>query len=137
MAYARDLSQEDYHVVAVIGDGSLTGGMAYEALNHIGHTNKRLIVIINDNEMAISPNVGAMHNILGSIRTNESYLTTKRCLKKILKNKSFLNRMMYRAKGSLKRFVIGDILLMPWDLNTLDRVDGHNLDDLIKNLNFC
>ena len=82
MAYARDLSQEDYHVVAVIGDGSLTGGMAYEALNHIGHTNKRLIVIINDNEMAISPNVGAMHNILGSIRTNESYLTTKRCLKK-------------------------------------------------------
>ena len=85
MAYARDLSQEDYHVVAVIGDGSLTGGMAYEALNHIGHTNKRLIVIINDNEMAISPNVGAMHNILGSIRTNESYLTTKRCLKKNIK----------------------------------------------------
>ena len=137
MAYARDLSQEDYHVVAVIGDGSLTGGMAYEALNHIGHTNKRLIVIINDNEMAISPNVGAMHNILGSIRTNESYLTTKRCLKKILKNKSFLNRMMYRAKGSLKRFVIGDIPFDAMGFKYFGPVDGHNLDDLIKNLNFA
>ena len=137
MAYARDLSQEDYHVVAVIGDGSLTGGMAYEALNHIGHTNKRLIVIINDNEMAISPNVGAMHNILGSIRTNESYLTTKRCLKKLLKNKSFLNRMMYRAKGSLKRFVIGDIPFDAMGFKYFGPVDGHNLDDLIKNLNFA
>lgn len=137
MAYARDLSQEDYHVVAVIGDGSLTGGMAYEALNHIGHTNKRLIVIINDNEMAISPNVGALHNILGSIRTNESYLTTKRCLKKILKNKSFLNRMMYRAKGSLKRFVIGDIPFDAMGFKYFGPVDGHNLDDLIKNLNFA
>ena len=137
MAYARDLSDEDYHVVAVIGDGSLTGGMAYEALNQIGHTNKRLIVIINDNEMAISPNVGALHNLFGSIRTNESYLTTKRCLKKILKNTSFLNRVMYRAKGSLKRFVIGEIPFDAMGFKYFGPVDGHNLDDLIKNLNFA
>lgn len=137
MAYARDLSNEDYHVVAVIGDGSLTGGMAYEALNQIGHTNKRLIVIINDNEMAISPNVGALHNLFGSIRTNESYLTTKRCLKKLLKNTSFLNRVMYRAKGSLKRFVIGDIPFDAMGFKYFGPVDGHNLDDLIKNLNFA
>lgn len=137
MAYARDLSDEDYHVVAVIGDGSLTGGMAYEALNQMGHTNKRLIVIINDNEMAISPNVGALHNLFGSIRTNESYLTTKRCLKKILKNTSFLNRVMYRAKGSLKRFVIGDIPFDAMGFKYFGPVDGHNLDDLIKNLNFA
>ena len=76
MAYARDLKKENYHVVAVIGDGSLTGGMAYEALNHIGHTNRRLIVIINDNEMSISQNVGALHNIFGNLRTNASYLKT-------------------------------------------------------------
>lgn len=137
MAYARDLSDEDYHVVAVIGDGSLTGGMAYEALNQMGHTNKRLIVIINDNEMAISPNVGALHNLFGSIRTNESYLTTKRCLKKLLKNTSFLNRVMYRAKGSLKRFVIGDIPFDAMGFKYFGPVDGHNLDDLIKNLNFA
>lgn len=137
MAYARDLSDEDYHVVAVIGDGSLTGGMAYEALNQIGHTNKRLIVIINDNEMAISPNVGALHNLFGSIRTNESYLNTKRCLKKLLKNTSFLNRVMYRAKGSLKRFVIGEIPFDAMGFKYFGPVDGHNLDDLIKNLNFA
>lgn len=137
MAYARDLKDESYHVVAVIGDGSLTGGMAYEALNHIGHTNKRLIVIINDNEMAISPNVGALHNIFGSIRTNESYLNTKRHLKKLLKNKQLLNRVMYRAKGSLKRFVIGETPFDAMGFKYFGPVDGHNLDDLIKNLNFA
>ena len=137
MAYARDLNDENYHVVAVIGDGSLTGGMAYEALNHIGHTNKRLIVIINDNEMAISPNVGALHNIFGSIRTNESYLNTKRRLKKLLKNTQLLNRVMYRAKGSLKRFVIGETPFDAMGFKYFGPVDGHNLDDLIKNLNFA
>ena len=137
MAYARDLNDENYHVVAVIGDGSLTGGMAYEALNHIGHTNKRLIVIINDNEMAISPNVGALNNIFGSIRTNESYLNTKRRLKKLLKNTQLLNRVMYRAKGSLKRFVIGETPFDAMGFKYFGPVDGHNLDDLIKNLNFA
>ena len=137
MAYARDLNDENYHVVAVIGDGSLTGGMAYEALNHIGHTNKRLIVIFNDNEMAISPNVGALHNIFGSIRTNESYLNTKRRLKKLLKNTQLLNRVMYRAKGSLKRFVIGETPFDAMGFKYFGPVDGHNLDDLIKNLNFA
>ena len=137
MAYARDLNDENYHVVAVIGDGSLTGGMAYEALNHIGHTNKRLIVIINDNEMAISPNVGALHNIFRSIRTNESYLNTKRRLKKLLKNTQLLNRVMYRAKGSLKRFVIGETPFDAMGFKYFGPVDGHNLDDLIKNLNFA
>ncbi|MTL62083.1 1-deoxy-D-xylulose-5-phosphate synthase, partial [Turicibacter sanguinis] len=91
MAYARDLNEDDYHVIAIIGDGSLTGGMAYEALNHIGHTNKRLIVILNDNEMAISPNVGALHNILGTIRTTDSYLNTKRQVKAVLKGNQVLN----------------------------------------------
>ena len=111
--------------------------MAYEALNHIGHTNKRLIVIINDNEMAISPNVGALHNIFGSIRTNESYLNTKRRLKKLLKNTQLLNRVMYRAKGSLKRFVIGETPFDAMGFKYFGPVDGHNLDDLIKNLNFA
>ena len=108
MAYARDLNKDDYHVIAVIGDGSMTGGMAYEALNHIGHTNKRLIVILNDNEMAISPNVGALHNFFGTIRTTESYLNTKRHVKAILKDKQILNGVMHRAKGSVKRLVIGN-----------------------------
>ncbi|MCK9909995.1 thiamine pyrophosphate-dependent enzyme, partial [Microbacteriaceae bacterium K1510] len=69
MATARDLKGEKNQVVAVIGDGALTGGMALEALNHIGHEKKNVIVILNDNEMSIAPNVGALHNYLGKLRT--------------------------------------------------------------------
>lgn len=137
MAYARDLNQDDYHVIAVIGDGSMTGGMAYEALNHIGHTNKRLIVILNDNEMAISPNVGALHNFFGTIRTTESYLNTKRHVKAILKNKQILNGVMHRAKGSVKRLVIGNTPFDAMGFKYFGPVDGHNLNDLVKNLNFA
>ena len=64
MAIARDLKGEDYFIVPVIGDGALTGGMALEALNHIGHEKTNMIVILNDNEMSIAPNVGALHNVL-------------------------------------------------------------------------
>lgn len=137
MAYARDLNKDDYHVIAVIGDGSMTGGMAYEALNHIGHTNKRLIVILNDNEMAISPNVGALHNFFGTIRTTESYLNTKRHVKAILKDKQILNGVMHRAKGSVKRLVIGNTPFDAMGFKYFGPVDGHNLNDLVKNLNFA
>ena len=64
MAIARDLKGESHRVVALIGDGAMTGGMALEALNHIGHEKRKVIVILNDNEMSISPNVGAIHNYL-------------------------------------------------------------------------
>lgn len=137
MAFARDLNGDDYHVVAVIGDGSMTGGMAYEALNHVGHTHKRLIVILNDNEMAISPNVGAMHNFLGTIRTTDSYLTTKRHVKAILKNRAFLNGVMHRTKGSIKRLIIGNTPFDAMGFKYFGPVDGHNLNDLVKNLNFA
>ena len=77
MAIARDLKGENNKVVAVIGDGALTGGMALEALNHIGHEKKNLIVILNDNEMSIAPNVGALHHYLGKIRTDRHYQKAK------------------------------------------------------------
>ncbi|WP_195513353.1 1-deoxy-D-xylulose-5-phosphate synthase [Turicibacter sanguinis] len=137
MAYARDLNEDDYHVIAIIGDGSLTGGMAYEALNHIGHTNKRLIVILNDNEMAISPNVGALHNILGTIRTTDSYLNTKRQVKAVLKGNQVLNGVIHRTKGSVKRLLIGNTPFDALGFKYFGPVDGHNLNDLIKNLNFA
>ncbi|MDB8563699.1 1-deoxy-D-xylulose-5-phosphate synthase [Turicibacter sanguinis] len=137
MAYARDLNEDDYHVIAIIGDGSLTGGMAYEALNHIGHTNKRLIVILNDNEMAISPNVGALHNILGTIRTTDSYLNTKRQVKAVLKENQVLNGVIHRTKGSVKRLLIGNTPFDALGFKYFGPVDGHNLNDLIKNLNFA
>ncbi len=77
MAIARDLKKEKFFVVPVIGDGALTGGMALEALNHIGHEKKNMIVILNDNEMSIAPNVGALHNILGQLRTAGKYQWVK------------------------------------------------------------
>lgn len=85
MALARDLKGEDNKVIALIGDGALTGGMAFEALNHIGHERKNLMVILNDNEMSIAPNVGAMHNYLSKIRSDRHYLRAKDELEVLLK----------------------------------------------------
>lgn len=85
MAVARDLKGEKNKVIAVIGDGALTGGMAFEALNHIGHEQKDLMVVLNDNEMSIAPNVGAMHNYLSKIRSDRHYLRAKDELEMLLK----------------------------------------------------
>ncbi|MGQ0416318.1 1-deoxy-D-xylulose-5-phosphate synthase N-terminal domain-containing protein, partial [Bacillus sp. HC-TM] len=73
MALARDLKKTKEYVIPIIGDGALTGGMALEALNHIGHEKTDMIVILNDNEMSIAPNVGALHNVLGRLRTAGKY----------------------------------------------------------------
>ena len=73
IAAARDMQGGDFHVVAVIGDGAMTGGMSFEALNHIGDTRRRIIIILNDNEMSISKNVGAMSRYLYQLRTGETY----------------------------------------------------------------
>jgi 1-deoxy-D-xylulose-5-phosphate synthase len=77
MATARDISGEDFNVVAVIGDGSLTGGMSFEGLNQAGHLRSKLIVVLNDNAMAISPSVGALSRSLSEIRLNPKYYKTK------------------------------------------------------------
>ena len=85
MAVARDLQGLDYKVIAIIGDGALTGGMALEALNHIGEEKRDLIVVLNDNEMSISPNVGALHNYLGRLRTHRHYHRVKEDIEQLLK----------------------------------------------------
>ena len=76
-AVARDLTGGQDHVIAVIGDGSMTGGMAFEAINHAGHVKTNLLIVLNDNEMSISPNVGALHATFTRIRTNRAYIKTK------------------------------------------------------------
>lgn len=85
MALARDLKGEDNQVIPIIGDGALTGGMAFEALNHIGHEQRKLMVVLNDNEMSIAPNVGAMHKYLSKIRSDRHYLKAKDDVEGILK----------------------------------------------------
>jgi len=130
MATARDLMGDDYHVVAVIGDGSMTGGMAYEALNNLGHLGKRVIIVLNDNEMSISPNVGVMSNVFTNLRTKEAYLTTKRRIKKVLRNKKSISQWVRNSKIRFKRFFIGRHYFEDMGFKYFGPVDGHDLKEL-------
>lgn len=136
MALARDLKGENNKVVAIIGDGSLTGGMAFEALNHIGHEKKDLMVILNDNEMSIAPNVGAMHNYLSKIRSDKNYLRAKdeieQLLKKIPAIGGKLAKTAERLKDSLKYMVVSGVLFEELGFKYLGPVDGHDIHGLIE-----
>ncbi|GAA0135664.1 1-deoxy-D-xylulose-5-phosphate synthase [Paenibacillus sp. YSY-4.3] len=139
MALARDLKGEDNKVVAIIGDGALTGGMAFEALNHIGHEQKDLMVILNDNEMSIAPNVGAMHNYLTKIRSDKNYLRAKdeveQLLKKIPAIGGKLAKTAERLKDSLKYMMVSGVLFEELGFTYLGPVDGHDLSGLVDAFN--
>ncbi|KKO52072.1 1-deoxy-D-xylulose-5-phosphate synthase [Paenibacillus sp. DMB20] len=138
MALARDLKGEDNRIIAMIGDGALTGGMAFEALNHIGHEKKKMIVILNDNEMSIAPNVGAMHNYLSKIRSDRYYLRAKdeveSLLKKIPAIGGKLAKTAEKMKDSLKYMMVPGILFEELGFTYLGPVDGHDLNKLIDTL---
>jgi 1-deoxy-D-xylulose-5-phosphate synthase len=136
MATARDLKGEDYRVIAIIGDGALTGGMALEALNHIGEEKKDLIVVLNDNEMSISPNVGALHNHLGRLRTNREYNQLKAEVEHLLKKIPTVGvpfaRTLERIKDSLKTLIVHTgVFFETLGFTYLGPVDGHQLDELM------
>lgn len=138
MAAARDLKGEDYKVIAVIGDGALTGGMALEALNHIGEEKKDLIIILNDNEMSISPNVGALHNHLGRLRTHKGYNKMKEEVEHLLKKIPTVGqpfaKTLERIKDSLKYLVVSGVFFETLGITYLGPVDGHKLDELMESL---
>lgn len=138
MAVARDLKGEDNHVIAVIGDGAMTGGMALEALNHIGHEKKKLMVILNDNEMSIAPNVGAIHNYLTKIRSDRHYRKAKEevehLLKKIPAIGGTLAKTAERVKDSLKYLLVSGVLFEELGFTYFGPVDGHNLPALMDSL---
>ncbi len=141
MAVARDLKGTNEHVVAVIGDGALTGGMALEALNHIGDEKKNLIVILNDNEMSIAPNVGALHNILGRMRTAGKYNKVKDdveyLMKKIPAFGGKIASVAERVKDSVKYLLVQGMFFEELGFKYLGPVDGHNFDDLMENMNYA
>ncbi|OOE09925.1 1-deoxy-D-xylulose-5-phosphate synthase [Fictibacillus arsenicus] len=141
MAIARDLKKTDDKVIAVIGDGALTGGMALEALNHIGHEKKDLIVILNDNEMSIAPNVGALHNVLGRMRTARKYNKAKDELESLIRKiPAFGGKLAAtaeRVKDSLKYLLVSGMFFEELGYTYLGPVDGHDLDDLIENLSYA
>jgi len=133
MAAARDLRGEKYYVIAVIGDGAMTGGMAYEALNHAGHLKKDLIVILNDNEMSIAQNVGAMSGYLTRLRTDPVYSRGKEEIEQFLRKLpigSTLLRIGEKFKDSLKYLVVPGMIFEELGFTYLGPVDGHNIKDL-------
>ncbi|MBP1934192.1 1-deoxy-D-xylulose-5-phosphate synthase [Ammoniphilus resinae] len=136
MALARDLKKEKHKVVAVIGDGALTGGMAFEALNHIGHEGTSLITILNDNEMSIAPNVGAMHNYLGKLRTDHNYRKAKEELELLLKKipavGGKLAKTAEKIKDTLKYLLVSGILFEELGFTYLGPIDGHNINELLE-----
>jgi 1-deoxy-D-xylulose-5-phosphate synthase len=138
MAIARDLKGEKHKVIPIIGDGSLTGGMALEALNHIGHEKKNMLVILNDNEMSIAPNVGALHNYLGKIRSDKHYMKAKEeldhLLKKIPAIGGTLAKTAERVRHSLKYLLVSGVLFEELGFTYFGPVDGHNLPQLIDTL---
>jgi len=140
MAAARDLRGEDHEVIAVIGDGSLTGGLAYEGLNNIGASRSKVIVILNDNGMSISPNIGGVSRHLGKLRTSRGYLTTKRFIKEHIASIPTIGHNLAdglaNIKNDLKYSMLGDgILFEELGFTYFGPVDGHNLRELCDNLN--
>lgn len=133
MAVARDLQGEDYDVVAVIGDGSMTGGMAFEGLNNAGDLHKRMIVVLNDNEMSISKNVGAMSEYLYQLRTGETYNKIKSDIEGWLKNMEFgtdVLKAIRRLKGSVKYLMVPSSIFEELGYTYLGPIDGHDLNAL-------
>lgn len=138
MALARDFQGGTNKVVAVIGDGAMTGGMALEAMNHIGHEKKNLIVVLNDNEMSIAPNVGAIHNYLCKIRSDKHYLKAKEEIEHLLKRipavGGTLARTIEKVKDSLKYLVLSGVLFEELGFKYIGPVDGHHIPLLVETL---
>ncbi|MCQ2550905.1 MAG: 1-deoxy-D-xylulose-5-phosphate synthase [Clostridia bacterium] len=136
IAKARDIKGEDNQVIAVIGDGALTGGMAYEALNNIGSSKTNMIVILNDNGMSISKNTGSVSKHLVNLRTSDSYLASKTFFKKVQKSGGVgraIAGSMKSIRDNLKYSMIedGGVLFEELGFTYLGPVDGHNIKELI------
>ena len=138
MAAARDTLQAEEKVVAVIGDGSLTGGIAFEALNQAGHLKKDMIVILNDNEMSISPNVGALSSFFSRQMTSDFFVRMKRETENFLDNVpkigKDLRRLAKKIEESVKTFLTPGMLFEAFDFDYVGPINGHKLDELVQTL---
>lgn len=134
MARARDLQGRENSVIAVIGDGALTGGMALEALNDAGFSKSKMTVILNDNEMSISPNVGGLNKFLGKLRTKKLYTRTNNLIKKQISSIPIVGKPTVNAvqkiKRAIKQLVIHRMFFEDIGFNYLGPVDGHNIEKL-------
>ena len=122
MAVARDLKREDHHVVAIIGDGALTAGMAFEAMNNIGHKRTRVIVVLNDNGMSIAPNVGAISRMLEALRTAQPYRGAKQIARQVIDRmpgSELAEEARRRIFTSLKALLIPNLLFEEFGLTSM------------------
>ena len=133
MARARTLKKEDYHVIALLGDGALTGGLAYEGLNNAGASREPLIVILNDNGMSITPNVGAISRYLAKVRLRPAYLDFKLWYRRFtarIPGGRRLYSFTHRVKSDLRRRLIGKTLFEDMGFTYLGPVDGHDVEKI-------
>ncbi len=137
LALARDYNHEDYKVIAIIGDGALTGGMSFEALNHAGHLKTDMVVVLNDNKMSISSNVGSLSSYLGRIRSDPKYSRLKNDFEHFVGRIPLVGKKAVdfgeRIKGGLKYLVMPGMIFEELGFTYFGPVDGHNIA-LIKNI---
>ncbi|MEK9688888.1 MAG: 1-deoxy-D-xylulose-5-phosphate synthase N-terminal domain-containing protein, partial [Burkholderiaceae bacterium] len=134
MAVAAKLQGSERHSIAVIGDGALTAGMAFEAMNCAGVEDGKLLVILNDNDMSISPPVGALNRYLAQLMSGQFYSTAKDVGKRVLKNAPPLFELAKRIEESAKGMVVPATLFEKFGFNYIGPIDGHDLDSLIPTL---
>lgn len=131
---ARDLQGENHHVVAVVGDGAMTGGMCYEALNDVGQRKTRLIIILNDNEMSIDKNVGALSQHLTHMRTSRGWLGTKKVISEALLHLPVVGKGAYRVfrrvKNSVRNVFVKDRFFSSLGIRYFGPIDGHDLQEM-------
>lgn len=134
MARARDLQGKENNIIAVIGDGALTGGMALEALNDVGYSQCKMTVVLNDNEMSISPNVGGLNKFLAKLRTKKLYTKTNKLLKRQISSIPVIGKptvkAIQRIKRAIKQLVIHKMFFEDIGFTYLGPVDGHNIEEL-------
>lgn len=139
IARVRDLNKKDFNVIAVIGDGSLTGGMAIEALNDVGASGLNMTVILNDNGMSISKNTGGISQILSNLRTKKSYINLNTTIKNFISKIPFIGKIIIhiarKIKNLIKYFFINDMYFEDIGFTYLGPVDGHNIKKLETILN--
>ena len=140
LAAARDLKDDKNYVISVIGDGSITGGMAYEALNNIATIKDKFIVVLNDNNMSISESVGGMSKVLGDVRSSDSYYDLKANVTSTLKKLPMgdnIVKKIHNTKKSIKHLIVPDKMFEDMGLTYLGPIDGHDIDKLIKVFNIA
>ena len=134
MAIASELKGEDKQMVAIIGDGSITGGMAFEAMNHAGSIDANLLVILNDNDMSISPPVGAMNNYLTKILSSKFYSSMREESKKALSKMPSVWELARRTEEHMKGMIVPGTLFEELGFNYIGPIDGHDVDMLVSTL---